>query len=191
MAVLPLLQRPFDCIVIAFLVSHIPITILIDSQALIPGHYYPKIAQQTFEWYNTSMHDPLVSTYICQPYTEVAVSIQVSLGTCCMQMTHLPPWFKVLVFSEIFVQLPFFFIAAYAFAFGKRWIQKPTIIYGLFVASTMVCILGELALSPQPKHSPALLCTIYLPYLLLPLAMAMKMLFSSDPFPDVVHNKNI
>jgi len=30
--VLPLSQRPFDVAVVAFLISHIPITILIDSQ---------------------------------------------------------------------------------------------------------------------------------------------------------------
>lgn len=106
-----------------------------------------------------------------------------------MQMIHLPPWFKVLVWSEICVQLPFFFIAAYAYTFGKRWIQKPVIIYGLFVASTMVCILAELALSPKPKHSPSLLCSIYLPYLLLPLAMAINMLYSNNPFPESQHNK--
>lgn len=104
-------------------------------------------------------------------------------------MTHLPIWFKVLVCSEIYVQLPFFFIAAYAFAFGRRWIQKPTVIYGFFVASTMVCILGELALTPHPRHSPALLCGIYLPYLLLPLAMALRMLYKSDPFGDSTHKK--
>ena len=87
------------------------------------------------------------------------------------------------------MQLPFFFVAAYAFAFGKRWIQKPTIIYGFFVASTMVCILGELALAPQPQHSPVLLCSIYLPYLLMPLAMALRMLFTTNPFAEPIHNK--
>lgn len=35
-------------------------------------------------------------------------------------MMHLPLWFKALVYSEIFLQLPFFFVATYAFI-GERW----------------------------------------------------------------------
>lgn len=33
----------------------------------------------------------------------------------CPQMTHLPTWFKALVYSEVFLQLPFFFLASYAY----------------------------------------------------------------------------
>ena len=60
MTVLPLLQRPFDCLVVAFLVSHIPITVLFDSQALFPAHYYPDFAQRASEWYLADLKDPLV-----------------------------------------------------------------------------------------------------------------------------------
>ena len=185
MAVLPLPQRPFDCLVVAFLVSHIPVTVLIDSQALFPAHYYPAFAQRAMKWYLADLQDPLVW------YTAVHLPSHTSLYQvlCLLQITHLPSWFKVLTWSEIYVQLPFFFVAAYAFAFGKSWIQKPTIIYGFFVASTMVCILGELALAPQPQHSPALLCGIYLPYLLMPLAMALRMLYTTTPFAEPIHKK--
>ena len=34
---------------------------------------------------------------------------------CSPQMMHLPLWFKSLVYSEIYLQLPFFFVATYAF----------------------------------------------------------------------------
>jgi hypothetical protein len=37
----------------------------------------------------------------------------------CPQMMGLPTWFKALVYSEIFVQLPFFFLATYAFLGGS------------------------------------------------------------------------
>ena len=80
------------------------------------------------------------------------------------------------------MQLPFFFVAAYAHAYGKAWIQKPTIVYGLFVASTMVCILSELLLAPDSKHARYLLTCFYLPYFLFPFAMAMRMLFTARPF---------
>ena len=104
------------------------------------------------------------------------------ISFCHVQMTYLPAWFRVLCWSEISLQLPFFFVAAYAHAYGKAWIQKPTIVYGLFVASTMVCILSELLLAPNPKHPRYVLSAIYLPYLVVPLAMAMRMLFTTHPF---------
>ncbi|KAL0028434.1 hypothetical protein WJX77_006209 [Trebouxia sp. C0004] len=92
-AVLPLLQRPFDVAVVAFLISHIPITILIDSQPFFPPNWYPGFARNAFTWYISQFQDPL--------------------------MTLMPAWFRVLCWSEIYVQLPFFFIAAYAHAYGK------------------------------------------------------------------------
>ena len=101
---------------------------------------------------------------------------------CHMQMTALPAWFRVLVWSEIYVQLPFFFVSAYAHAYGKTWIQKPTIVYGLFVSSTMLCILGELLMTSPSGHPRYLLTAIYLPYLVFPFAMAMRMLLTAHPF---------
>ena len=97
-------------------------------------------------------------------------------------MTLMPAWFRVLCWSEICVQLPFFFIAAYAHANGKAWIQKPTIVYGMFVASTMVCILSELMLSPHSKHPRFLLSAFYFPYFVFPFAMAVRMLVTDCPF---------
>ena len=49
-----------------------------------------------------------------------------------------PPWFRVLVLIEVFLQLPFFFVGAYAFAARREWIRIPALVYGLNVASTMV-----------------------------------------------------
>ena len=97
-------------------------------------------------------------------------------------MTLMPAWFRVLCWSELYIQLPFFFVAAYAHTYGKAWIQKPTIVYGLFVASTMVCILSELLLSPHSQHPRFLLSAFYLPYLVFPLAMAVRMLMTAHPF---------
>ena len=94
----------------------------------------------------------------------------------------MPAWFRVLCWSELYIQLPFFFVGAYAHAYGKAWVQKPTIVYGLFVASTMVCILSELLLSPQLQHPRYLLSAFYLPYFVFPFAMAMRMLLTTHPF---------
>ena len=40
-------------------------------------------------------------------------------------MATLPPWFKALVWSEVLVQLPFFFWAAAAFARGDARVVRP------------------------------------------------------------------
>ena len=53
----------------------------------------------------------------------------------------MPPWFRVLVWNELFLQLPFFFVGAYAFALRRNWIRKPALLYGINVASTMVRLL--------------------------------------------------
>ena len=60
MAVLPLRKRPYDCLVVVFLVSHIPITILFDSQGLFSPEHYPVFAQQMWGRYIAELHDPLV-----------------------------------------------------------------------------------------------------------------------------------
>ena len=99
-----------------------------------------------------------------------------------MQMITLPAWFRVLVWSEIYLQLPFFFIAAHAHAYGKTWIRKPTIVYGLFVSSTMVCILSELLMNGASNHPRYLLSAFYFPYFIVPFAMAMRMLMTAHPF---------
>lgn len=38
---------------------------------------------------------------------------------------HVPPWFRALVWSEVFLQLPFFCYGAWAFAVGDSRVRKP------------------------------------------------------------------
>jgi hypothetical protein len=73
---------------------------------------------------------------------------------------------------------------AYAIATAKQWIQKPAIVYGISTATTLLPILGELALMPaSPGINRAALIAFYFPYLVLPLALAMRMLLMENPFP--------
>ena len=95
----------------------------------------------------------------------------------------MPAWFQGLVYIECFLQLPFFFFAAYAFVKGKNWIRIPALIYGIEVVTSMVCILGELLAGPSVADDKRQILTlIYLPYLLLPLALSAKMALSPAPF---------
>ena len=98
-------------------------------------------------------------------------------------MNTLPPWFRVLVWGELILQLPFFFLASFAYATGKQWIQKPAIVYGLCVGSTTVPMLAEFALSPRTDFKRGSLLMFYVPYLVIPLLMAFRMLASDRAFP--------
>ncbi len=94
----------------------------------------------------------------------------------------LQPWFKALVYSEVYLQLPFFFVGAYAFATRANWIRIPAIIYGSFVTATMVPILGALAAHTAPGYVAAPVLGFYLPYLLIPAALVAVMAANPVPF---------
>lgn len=55
-----LLKRPFDILIVAFFVSHIIITIFVDSQAVLPRRWYSDSARHLLDWYLGAFGDPLV-----------------------------------------------------------------------------------------------------------------------------------
>ncbi|KAI7843617.1 hypothetical protein COHA_002857 [Chlorella ohadii] len=143
-------------IYLGFFLSHIPITLFVDSQAVLPASWFPSVCRKMMAWYFETHRDPL--------------------------MMHLPVWFKTLVYSEIYLQLPFFFVATYAFVGKKNWIRIPAIFYGAFVTSTMLPILAELAVHTGPGYRPAIVTSFYAPYLLVPLCLALHMMVTPQPF---------
>ncbi|CAM4575443.1 unnamed protein product, partial [Lepidochelys olivacea] len=73
-----------------YFLTHIPITLLIDLQALVPGAgIHPQSLTELLKWYAVTFKDPM--------------------------MLEPPAWFKSFVYCEAFLQMPFFPIAAYAF----------------------------------------------------------------------------
>lgn len=48
--------------------------------------------------------------------------------TCNAQVATNPPWFLALVWGELLLQLPFFFVASYAFIYQKKWIRIPALV---------------------------------------------------------------
>ncbi len=101
-------------------------------------------------------------------------------------MATLPPWFKALVWSELALQLPFFFVAVWAFAKGDARIVKPAAAYGMAVATTLVPILAELGASEAitDEATRRTLLAFYFPYLAMPLAIGVWALRAAgtDPF---------
>ncbi|XP_075891986.1 sigma intracellular receptor 2-like [Nelusetta ayraudi] len=154
--------RVLEIIFFLYFASHIPITLLIDLQALLPAHVYPQTLRDVLEWYSADFKDPMV--------------------------TEPPEWFKSFVFCEALLQLPFFPIAAYAFFKGGcKWIRTPAIVYSVHVATTLVPILGHIMFhefpvtprpGPQTQQERLLLLSIYAPYLLVPLLILFTMLLS-------------
>lgn len=104
-----------------------------------------------------------------------------------------PLWFASLVWCELLLQLPFFFVAAYAFVAGKSWIRAPAIMYGAHAATTLVPILAEIAFSEQGRANPkrAELLAIYGAYLAVPLAIALSMASARVPFPSPGRKKKV
>ncbi|XP_065588279.1 sigma intracellular receptor 2 [Cyrtonyx montezumae] len=160
------MARALRCLEAAFalyFVSHIPITLLLDLQALLPNAgLHPQQLTELLQWYTAAFRDPM--------------------------MLRPPEWFKAFIYCEAFLQLPFFPVAAYAFLKGGcKWIRTPAIIYSTHVATTLLAILAHILfhdfsasehLGPQTLRERLLLLSVYAPYLLIPLLILFTMLYS-------------
>ncbi|KAF0023427.1 hypothetical protein F2P81_024057 [Scophthalmus maximus] len=155
--------RVLEIIFFLYFASHIPITLFIDLQALLPGQLYPQPLKDLLKWYAEEFKDPMV----LDP----------------------PAWFKSFILCEAVLQTPFFPIAAYAFLKGgRKWIRTPAIVYSTHVATTLVPILAHVLFyqfpmkpypGPQTPQERWLLVSIYAPYLLVPVLLLVTMLLSS------------
>eukprot|EP00730_Choanoeca_flexa_P010151 TRINITY_DN16027_c0_g1_i1.p1 TRINITY_DN16027_c0_g1~~TRINITY_DN16027_c0_g1_i1.p1 ORF type:complete len:167 (+),score=13.54 TRINITY_DN16027_c0_g1_i1:3-503(+) len=143
-----------------FFASHIPITMLIDSQAVLPASLFPSILKQTVRWYAETTPDPM--------------------------MANPPGWFKPLVAGEVLLQLPFFFLALQKIPKGDNTLRLPGLVYGVHVATTLMPIFGEVffgdATAELPLKNKLLLAAIYSPYFLIPLHFAYTMYTSEQPY---------
>ena len=182
----------FDYIAFVFFLTHIPITvrragataaaaprtrgrwraqIWIDGQSLLLGTpvgdaLIPPAVRELGAWYAAEFRDHLANPPVA------------------------PLWFKAITAAEMAVQLPFFFVALYAWATKGNWIRLPLIAYGAHVATTLVPIFAEQALAVggsvtlETAQQRATIMALYSPYFFVPLllmwrAMARAHLF--DP----------
>ena len=141
-----------------FFATHIPATILCDSQALVPARFVPKFARSLLEFHVETNHDPL--------------------------MEFQPVWFKSLIVFELLFQLPFFFVGFHAFYHKHNWIRIPGIVYGTHTATTLIPIVGEILHSSDIPDAAARtrLFLIYLPYLVIPAMTALLLSMEEKPF---------
>ncbi|KAE8621679.1 hypothetical protein XENTR_v10004920 [Xenopus tropicalis] len=154
--------RLLEWIFFFYFFSHIPITLLVDLQAVLPPSLYPQELLDLMKWYTVAFKDHL--------------------------MANPPPWFKSFVYCEAILQLPFFPVAAYAFFKGGcKWIRIPAIVYSAHVATTVIAIIGHIlfgefpksdVIAPLTQKDRLTLVSIYAPYLLVPVLLLLTMLFS-------------
>ncbi|XP_028662569.1 sigma intracellular receptor 2 [Erpetoichthys calabaricus] len=155
--------RFLEWVFFLYFASHIPITVFIDLQALLPSNVYPQSLKDLLKWYVQTYKDPM--------------------------MMNPPSWFKSFIFCEAILQLPFFPVAAYAFYKGNcRWIRTPAIIYSTHVATSLIPILGHTLFhkfpkdgmfpGPQTLRERVALMGIYIPYLVIPILILLTMLYS-------------
>lgn len=137
---------------LAFFASHIPATLIIDSQALLPATLYPAAVRDLLKWYTTTFKDSVMTP----PYDI---------------------WLRSIIAAEVILQLPFFFVAVYALSYPARingsssgWFKPACIVYGSHVATTLLPLLGCHATNNEANYfERAIVILIYLPYLIFPL----------------------
>uniref|UniRef100_A0A7S0SF29 EXPERA domain-containing protein n=1 Tax=Mantoniella antarctica TaxID=81844 RepID=A0A7S0SF29_9CHLO len=152
------LNATFRAVVCVFFLTHIPATILMDSQAILPASMVPGFAKELLAFHIDRHHDPL--------------------------MAQQPVWFKSLILFEILFQLPFFFVGFYAFYMRRNWVRIPGIVYGVHTATTLLPILAEITYSKAmpTKQARTVLFYIYLPYLIIPALIALLLALEEKPF---------
>lgn len=152
---------------LCFFASHIPITLCIDGQGAF-SQLYPLALRNLVAWYTNLFGDVLMKP----PYDS---------------------WFSSLIFMEIFLQLPFFFVAIWIiFNFNKNekgeqiqhypgWFQKACLIYGSHVSTTLIPILGTfISSSEMTLNQKYVTIGVYLPYLIFPLLLVYYALVNDD-----------
>eukprot|EP01134_Creolimax_fragrantissima_P004334 CFRG4334T1 len=154
------LLSTFDAVCLIYFITHIPITCVIDSQAMFPSEYYPEWALDLTKFYISEFNDPF--------------------------MSKLPAWFQSFVACELFFQLPMFFIAVYGYWNRCNWLREPLMIYGTHVTTTMVPICYELWKNTDLSvNAKLILACFYGPYLVIPLLITIRMFCNAVPFPHV------
>jgi len=146
----PLLSRPLDAIFFLYFASHIPITIALDAQAVVPALVVPSLFVTLKAWYVDQYKDP----FLAAPHAW---------------------WFKSFMISEAFLQLPFYVYAAQGLLNDSPKVRLPLIVYGAHVATTTAPLLFELWFNNHTHgltfEQQATLTSFYLPYLLIPLVI--------------------
>lgn len=147
---------------LCFFASHIPISLLLDGQIVLPLKWFPQVIQDVRDFYVSTFRDSLIAG---------------------------PPfhtWFQSLVACELFFQVPYFVLAVNMLLSKRttmlpRWFQSLSIIYGTHAATTLVPIVASTLWDDETTSSEKLiLFGFYLPYFIFPVSWVYIMVRDDD-----------
>ncbi|KAH7336884.1 transmembrane protein 6/97 [Rhizoctonia solani] len=161
-------ERPLDFLYFIFFVIHIPATLLMDLQAIIPPGVLSPVFRIIPEFYLSISGDPLIAGAM-------------GLHGAPTQFT----WFRTFIMIEGLFQLPVFFLGLYALKNDSPYTPILLSLYGCHVTTTVIPVLTTTLATPMvftgaSDTTPfaslnALQLTIlmasYIPFLAVPLAM--------------------
>jgi len=152
-------SRPLDFLYFAFFLIHIPCTVLLDAQAIVPQHLIPNVLRDASEWYIAFSADPLIKgAFYGGPEFD---------------------WFRAFLYLEVFFQLPVFFLAARALYAGPPKSQTYYPIMLAYSASscttTFACLAILMSSTDITRFQLSLLLGSYVPFFLVPFGMAIDM----------------
>jgi len=160
------MKRVVDYVYLVYFITHIPITIMFDTQALLPSFILDFFPKQVIE----------MKRNYCMTYKDA-------------MMADPPSWYQSFLFCEMFLQFPFFFVASYGFYKGLySMLRLPCLLYGTHVATTLLPILMHVWThdfskdslpGPSTTQERLQLTYFYSPYLAVPIVLIMDTLFSS------------
>jgi hypothetical protein len=93
-----------------------------------------------------------------------------------------PVWWRATIWIDVLLFGPFYFIAMYAFAKGKKWIRLPCIIYSSIMLTNVSIILSEEIWGPHA--TPQLLAVLgaNASWIIFPILIIWRMWPSEEPF---------
>lgn len=155
---LPLKKRWYDIIFIGwFVINVLFVVYVIDLEQLVPpGSVWPPNFMVTaIHWWGNHF-DPLLIAR--------------------------PVWYKATVWIDVVLFGPYYVVATYAFIKKKRWIRIPTMLYSAVIVENLIIIITEAFYGPSATPTPGIYLAAYLPYMLFPLLLGIRMIIKPNPF---------
>ncbi|WDL98791.1 EXPERA domain-containing protein [Alicyclobacillus sp. ALC3] len=91
-------------------------------------------------------------------------------------------WWKATIWIDVLGFGPFYVLATYAFVRGRNWIRIPAIIYSSVMLTNLTVIMFEEMGGATPTPHPLVVLGVYSPYILIPLALLVRMIPTDNPF---------
>ncbi|KAG7093985.1 hypothetical protein E1B28_007615 [Marasmius oreades] len=158
-----LTSRPLDLVYTLFFAFHIPISLLLDFNAIYPPKFTPAALTSLQMWYLEFTQDPLM--------------VGIASGKGATELM----WFHSFIYMELLFQLPTFVLGIRGLTKNSPKIYPLLCLYGASTATTTLpCLLHV----TQAFHANAIttaqfsiLISGYVPFLVIPLTMAIDMAF--------------